>query len=53
MHPWEIDHEQPRQVGVGFKTRIRHYLNLAKVEGRLRRLLTDFQWGRMDQVYAT
>lgn len=53
MHPWEIDHEQPRQAGIGVKTRIRHYLNLARVEGRLHRLLSDFRWGRMDQVYAT
>lgn len=53
MHPWEIDAAQPRQTGVGFKTRLRHYLNLSKVESRLRRLLTDFRWARMDEVYAT
>jgi hypothetical protein len=53
MHPWEIDAAQPRQSGVGFKTRFRHYLNLARVEARLRRLLTDFRWARMDEVYAT
>ena len=53
MHPWEIDAAQPRQQGVKLKTRIRHYMNLARVEGRLRRLLADFKWGRMDEVYAT
>ena len=53
MHPWEIDAAQPRQAGVGLKTRVRHYMNLAKVEDRLRHLLTDFRWGRMDEVYAT
>ncbi len=53
MHPWEIDPAQPRQRGVGLKTRIRHYMNLAKVEDRLRSLLADFRWGRMDEVYAT
>jgi polysaccharide deacetylase family protein (PEP-CTERM system associated) len=53
MHPWEIDVEQPRQTGVGFKTRLRHYLNLSRVESRLQRLLTDFRWARMDEVYAT
>ncbi len=51
MHPWEIDPGQPRQRAVGVKTRLRHYLNLAKVEGRLRNLLQDFTWGRMDEVY--
>jgi polysaccharide deacetylase family protein (PEP-CTERM system associated) len=53
MHPWELDVAQPRQTGVGFKTRLRHYLNLSRVESRLQRLLTDFRWARMDEVYAT
>jgi polysaccharide deacetylase family protein (PEP-CTERM system associated) len=51
FHPWEIDPDQPRQVGVGFKTRFRHYLNLSRMEARLRRLLDDFRWGRMDEVF--
>jgi len=50
FHPWEIDPEQPRQPGLSRKTRFRHYLNLKHVENRLQRLLTDFAWGRMDQV---
>lgn len=50
FHPWEIDPEQPRQPGLDGRTRFRHYLNLARTEGRLRRLLTDFSWGRMDKV---
>lgn len=53
MHPWEIDAGQPRQHGVSLKTRVRHYMNLHKVEDRLRCLLGDFRWGRMDEVYAT
>jgi polysaccharide deacetylase family protein (PEP-CTERM system associated) len=51
FHPWEIDPEQPRQSGIGMKTRVRHYLNLARMEGRLIRLLQDFDWGRMDEVF--
>ncbi len=51
FHPWEIDPEQPRQTGINFKTRIRHYLNLARTEGRLRRLLSDFSWDRVDRVF--
>ncbi|HRZ01854.1 MAG TPA: DUF3473 domain-containing protein [Burkholderiaceae bacterium] len=52
MHPWEIDPGQPRMNGVGFKTRFRHYLNLERTERRLGRLLDDFRWGRVDQVFA-
>ncbi len=33
------------------KTQFRHYLNLHKTESRLLRLLKDFEWGRMDQVF--
>ena len=51
FHPWEIDPGQPRQSGIGLKTRIRHYTNLAVMEQRLRRLMTEFHWGRMDHVF--
>ena len=50
FHPWEIDAEQPRVPGITLKTRFRHYVNLPRTERRLRRLLTDFQWGRVDDV---
>jgi polysaccharide deacetylase family protein (PEP-CTERM system associated) len=51
FHPWELDPEQPRVKGAGLKTRVRHYLNLEQTEGRLRRLLGDFHWGRVDRVF--
>jgi len=51
FHPWEIDPGQPRPDGIGAKARFRHYLNLDRMEGRLRRVLADFQWGRMDHVF--
>jgi len=51
FHPWEIDPDQPRQRGISAKTRFRHYLNLDRMEGRLGRLLKDFRWGRMDDVF--
>lgn len=38
VHPWEIDPEQPR-INAGVKSRLRHYTNLSKTSGRLRRLL--------------
>ena len=52
LHPWEIDPEQPRIPGISAKTRFRHYLNLDRTEARLRRLLTDFAWAPMDQVFG-
>jgi len=53
FHPWEIDPEQPRIPGVGMKTRFRHYVNIGRTEARLKRLLKDFRWGRMDQIFLT
>ena len=50
-HPWEIDPEQPRQHGLSLKTRIRHYLNLNRMENRIKRLLTDFNWDTMENVF--
>ena len=50
FHPWEIDPEQPRVKGANAKTRFRHYLNLDRTEKRLRLLLRDFRWDRMDHV---
>ncbi len=52
FHPWEIDPDQPRQNNIPLRTRIRHYLNLQRMEPRLNRLLTDFQWGRMDEIFV-
>jgi polysaccharide deacetylase family protein (PEP-CTERM system associated) len=51
FHPWEIDPEQPRQAGINGKTRFRHYLNLRRMKARIGRLLDDFDWGRMDNVF--
>ena len=51
FHPWEVDPGQPRQSGVSLKTRFRHYVNLERMEARLRRLLRDFAWDRVDRVF--
>lgn len=51
FHPWEIDSEQPRIPGISNKTRFRHYVNIDRMEGRLGRLLDDFNWGRMDHLF--
>ena len=50
FHPWEIDPDQPRVAGAPLRSRIRHYTNLSKMEGKLSRLLGDFAWGRMDEI---
>jgi polysaccharide deacetylase family protein (PEP-CTERM system associated) len=51
FHPWEIDSKQPRVPGIGLKTRFRHYVNIGRTEQRLARLLQDFRWGRMDDIF--
>jgi hypothetical protein len=44
LHPWELDPGQPRVRGVPWSKRFRHYVNLDKTEGRLDRLLGDFEF---------
>jgi polysaccharide deacetylase family protein (PEP-CTERM system associated) len=51
-HPWEIDAGQPRVDAAPSMAKFRHYLNLHLMPDRLGRLLRDFQWGRVDQVFA-
>ncbi len=51
FHPWEMDAEQPRQPGLSAKTRFRHYVNLQRMPGRMRKLLNDFEWDRVDRVF--
>jgi len=48
FHPWEIDPGQPRVAGAALKSRLRHYTNLERMAPKLRQLLREFAWGRMD-----
>lgn len=50
FHPWEVDPDQPRVAGAPLRSRVRHYTNLSRMAGKLRRLLQDFAWGRMDTL---
>jgi polysaccharide deacetylase family protein (PEP-CTERM system associated) len=50
-HPWELDPGQPRPQGLGLKTRFRHYVNLGRMEARIRALTRDFAWDRMDRIF--
>lgn len=48
FHPWEIDTAQPRVADAPIKSRLRHYTNLDKMAPKLRQLIREFAWGRMD-----
>lgn len=50
FHPWEIDADQPRVAGAPLRSRVRHYTNLRVMAGKLRRLMADFEWGRVDAL---
>jgi len=52
LHPWEVDPDQPRQA-VGWTTRIRHYRNLGRTEGRLRGLLRTHRFAPLERVLAS
>jgi polysaccharide deacetylase family protein (PEP-CTERM system associated) len=50
FHPWEIDPDQPRVAGLPLKSRLRHYTHLGTMQSRVRRLLSDFSWDRIDHA---
>ena len=50
VHPWEIDPDQPRISGAPLKSRLRHYLNLKRTAGRLKRLLQDFSFTTISKI---
>ena len=50
LHPWEVDPDQPRLTGAGWKSHTRHYLNLHRTEGRFRRLLRDFSFAPLREL---
>jgi polysaccharide deacetylase family protein (PEP-CTERM system associated) len=52
FHPWEIDPDQPRVAGAPVKSRLRHYTNLDGMADKLRQLVGEFQWTRMDVLAA-
>ena len=52
FHPWEIDPDQPRVPQAPLKSRLRHYTNLDGMADKLRQLVDEFQWGRMDVLAA-
>ena len=51
FHPWEIDPDQPRIAGT-WRSRFRHYQNLASTEKKLLKLLKNFSFSTMEEVLA-
>jgi polysaccharide deacetylase family protein (PEP-CTERM system associated) len=48
FHPWEIDPGQPRVADAPLKSRLRHYSRIEGMADKLRQLVHEFPWGRMD-----
>jgi polysaccharide deacetylase family protein (PEP-CTERM system associated) len=51
FHPWELDPGQPR-LARGWVSRLRTYGGLRSMEGKLERLLSDFEFGALIAVYG-
>lgn len=51
LHPWEVDPEQPRQPLGGLRG-FRHYVNLAKTEAKLDRLLREHRFTTLSDALA-
>jgi polysaccharide deacetylase family protein (PEP-CTERM system associated) len=52
LHPWEIDADQPR-LAVPWKSRVRQYTRLHRMEPNLRSLLREFRFGTVQQAFAS
>lgn len=52
FHPWEIDPDQPRVPNAPLRSKLRHYTNLGAMAGKLKKMLREFHWGRMDALAA-
>ena len=50
FHPWELDHNQER-VRASMKSRFRHYTNLRTFEHKLRKLLGEFEFTTVSEVF--
>ncbi|GGD93352.1 polysaccharide deacetylase [Tsuneonella deserti] len=50
FHPWEIDPAQPKVPDAPVRSKLRHYTGLDKMAVKLRELVHEFAWGRMDEL---
>lgn len=52
FHPWEFDSLQPKFNGIPVLLKYRHYLNLGKNLGKLKSLLSLFQWVPLKELVS-
>jgi len=50
FHPWELDIHQTK-IEAGTRSRFRHYTNLRAFEPKLRRLLAEFKFSTIEEVF--
>ena len=50
FHPWEMDPAQPRVGNAPVRSKLRHYTNLDRMADKLRALVHEFAWDRMDVI---
>lgn len=51
LHPWEMDAQMPPLPGLSASARFRHYTNLNTVERKLERLLQEFEFSALENVF--
>ncbi|HPM42762.1 MAG TPA: DUF3473 domain-containing protein [Candidatus Omnitrophota bacterium] len=52
IHPWEIDPDQPR-LDAGPIAGFRHYVNMGNAECKLEKLLTDFTFMAIEDIFTS
>lgn len=52
LHPWELDPNQPRVMGMKWHNRMRQYAFLGYVEERLKKLLSSFEFDSIRNVLS-
>lgn len=50
FHPWEVDAGQPRLARASAGAKLRHYLNLHQMPQKLKGVLSEFDWRRIDEA---
>jgi len=50
FHPWELDVDQPRIAEASALSKLRHYLNLHRMQSKLSTVLDAFDWRRVDET---
>ena len=51
FHPWELDPDQPRVSQASWLAKFRHYHQVDHAEAKLTRLLSDFRFGSIRDVF--